>query len=221
LAEIQSINERSLPSRISFTIERCITKEPGNAKELVPKGRLVVAEFRNGNTQLTINGKSAKKKIEEALSIVLSIFEPGPPDDNEVFGTKEQKRIGDVWAVNKEAAALGAKRTGFKVQPSDVSGMVKLSRVQKESGIDVLELSSRITFSNVKVPLPFPVSDKSMQVEAQFWGLFPVDPESTQLVAESTMVSAAFSGRISQPGMDALYEMAMQQAVEAKYEPVK
>ena len=42
-----------------------------------------------------------------ALGVVLSAREPESATDNDIFGTKQRRQVGDEWSVNVEAAEGG------------------------------------------------------------------------------------------------------------------
>jgi hypothetical protein len=221
LAEVQEIDSKNQPIRVAYNIERCTRTEKGKTSEVVPRGRIVIVSFSNGDTIFNIDGKRAKKKVEEVLGIILSANEPGAATDDDIIGTKDPKRLGDSWRPNAQALSGEIKYMGIKVLPANISGTIKLSDKRKQDDLDVLELSGRIELRDAKIPASEGGRDSKVQVEASFWQLLPVDPAISRQVAESRMIKVNGSQQISQPGTDALDEVEMELALEAKYAPAK
>ncbi|MBI5482626.1 MAG: hypothetical protein HY906_27475 [Deltaproteobacteria bacterium] len=223
LAEVLAVDAKAQGTRMAYTIERCQKTANAQTTELLARGRVVVVEHREGKARYTVDGERPPKDLEDALGIVISAHEPNSATDDEIFGTKERKRVGDEWAINAEAAARDFTSRGVKIEPSSITGATKLVAAKRHEGQKVLELSGKIRIGNLALPLPAgAVVDKSY-VEALFWGLFPEDPKSTRRVAESMLLKTGFAVRMQKPdtGEEVLVEALIEQGHQAKFAPVR
>jgi hypothetical protein len=76
----------------------------GTAKEvLLTGGTKVVASVKGKEEVYEIDGKPASRELAEALGHVISLSDGGATDDD-IFGTKERKKVGDSWSINEELA---------------------------------------------------------------------------------------------------------------------
>jgi hypothetical protein len=223
LAEVMAVDAKSQATRLAYSIERCTKTANAQTTELLTRGRTVVVEHRGGRAHYTVDGEKAPKNIEEALAIVISAHEPDSATDDEIFGTRERKRIGDEWPVNAEAAARDFTSRGVKIDPANVVGGTKLVDARAHEGLKVLELSGRIKIANLTLPLPPGAQVDKSHVEALFWALVPADPKSSRRVAASMLLKTGFSVRIKKPdtGEEVLVEALIEQGHQAKYAPAR
>jgi hypothetical protein len=223
LAEVLAVDAKSRGIRMAYTIERCQKIANGQTSQLLARGRVVVVEYRDGRSRITVDGERPPKELEEALGVVLSAREPNSATDDEIFGTKERKRVGDEWSINTEAAARDLGSRGVKLEPANLSGATKLVDVKTHEGLKALELTGTIRIGNVALPLPPGARVEKAYVEALFWGLFPADPSSTRHVADSMLLKIGFAVRMKKPdgGEEMLVEALVEQGHQAKYAPVK
>jgi hypothetical protein len=223
LAEVLAVDAKSQGTRMAYTIERAQQTANAQTTELLARGRVVVVEHRDGRARYTVDGEKPPKEIEEALGIVISAHEPNSATDDDIFGTKERKRVGDEWGINAEAAARDFTSRGVKIEPANIAGSTKLVNAKTHEGTKVLELTGKLKIRDLALPLPAGAQVEKSNVEALFWGLFPTDAKSTRRVAESMLLKTAFAVRMKKPdtGEEVLVEALVEQGHQAKFAPVK
>ena len=77
-----------------------------------------------------------------------------PVDD--VFGTKDKKKVGDSWKINAKDLAESAGNDKVKIDPKNVTGEISLACVVKAGGHECLELKGNFTVRGLKPPADFP-----------------------------------------------------------------
>ncbi len=223
IAEVLAVDSKEQGTKMAYTIARAQQTENAQTTELLARGRVVVVEHRDGRAVFTVDGERPPRKIEEALGIVISAHEPNSATDDEIFGTRERKRIGDEWGINAEAAAKDFTSRGVKIEPQSIQGSTKLVAAKSQEGTKVLELQGKIRIANLNLPLPPGAQIDKSFVEALFWGLFPQDPKATRRVAESMLLKTGFSVRRKKPDTneEVLVEALVEQGHQAKFGAVK
>jgi hypothetical protein len=223
LAEVLAVDAKAQATRVAYSIERCQKTANAQTTELLARGRVVVVEHRDGRARYTVDGEKPPKELEEALGIVISAHEPNSATDDEIFGTRDRKRVGDEWGINNEAAARDFTSRGVKIEPTAITGGTKLVAAKTHEGVKVLELGGKLRINDLALPLPAGAQVEKSHVEALFWGLFPVDVKSTRRVAESMLLKTGFTVRMKKPdtGEEVLVEALVEQGHQAKFAPVK
>ena len=223
LAEVLAVDGKQQGTRMAYTIDRAQRTENAQTTELLARGRVVVVEHKDGHAVYTVDGERPPRNIEEALGIVISAHEPNSATDDEIFGTKERKRVGDEWGINAEAAAKDFTSRGVKIDPQSITGGTKLVAAKTHEGVKVVELTGKLRIANMALPLPAGAQVERSQVEALFWGLFPQDPKATRRVAESMLLKTGFAVRMKKPdtGQEILIEALVEQGHQAKFAAVK
>ncbi len=222
LAEVQAVDSKQQETRVAYTIENCTKTMNRSTSEVLKKGRVVVVEYSRNGITFTVDGKGAKEKVIEALSVVLSAREPDAPTSDEIFGTGDQKSVGSEWDINAEAAARLFKSDGIKAEPSNINGTSKLLGTGEYKGLNVLQLESRIHIKNAIVSsLEDPKEPKS-SVEMSFREVFIADPESSRRVAESRLLAITYSAITPNAGRGELVGRGSYDLIqEANYSPAE
>ena len=87
--------------------------------------------------------------IRDAFGLVYSAHKPNEPSDDDVFGAKEPKSIGQSWPMNRSLAAQGLKDRGIEVLPDRMSGSVQLESIDKIGSLDCLRLRGEMTIDSI------------------------------------------------------------------------
>ncbi|HEY3357458.1 MAG TPA: hypothetical protein VGQ83_29680 [Polyangia bacterium] len=222
-ATVVAVDGRALPVRVSYQVERCQKAAKGETREVVGRGRTIVVEHKNGKTVFTVDGEVATGDTAEALGVVLTAREPDTATDDDIFGTRERRRVGDEWRINGDAAARDLAGRGLKIGGADIAGTARLEGVRKQDGVKALEVSARLRVDRVQMPLPPGMQVDKASVEASFAGLFPVDTLSTRRLADRLQMKVALAMRMKNPGAgeEMVVEAMMEQRVETRYTPLK
>lgn len=223
IAEVLAVDSKQQGIRMAYTVARAQQTENAQTTEFLARGRVVVVEHRDGRTQYTVDGERPPRNVEEALGIVISAHEPNSATDDDIFGTRERKRVGEEWGINAEAAAKDFTSRGVKIDAQAITGSTKLVSAKTHEGTKVLELQGKIRIGNLNLPLPAGAQVERSHVEALFWGLFPQDPKATRRVSESMLLKTGFAVRLKKPDTneEVLVEALVEQGHQAKFGTVK
>jgi len=165
--------------------------EGTNQTPLLAAGTIVVASRSGKKAVFNIAGTSPPNAVINALVTVIDIASGGPTDD-ELFGTKERKKVGDSWPLDEALASREAKEkfAGLGMSMESMKGMTTLQSVSHEGGTDVIHVASDVTatmVSNSKGPFALVKGN----IKAYFSGAFPED--ITKHVSKSgTKMTASF-----------------------------
>ena len=184
------VDKNGEPSKVSLTVDKCILKQGGTEKPLLANGAVVSASVKGDKTVFEIAGQPVDAETAEALDLVVGLGRNRASDD-EIFGTKERKKVGDHWAMNAELAAkdLQDVMKGSTVKKEDVAGTVTLDKVVKVGTTDCLQISAEMTVNNAMMP---DMKVAQMKIQAHFSGLFPID-FSKDIMEESDSITMSIT----------------------------
>lgn len=168
------VDKNGQPSKVSLAVDKCILKQGGEEKPLLAKGAVVTASVKDDEAVFEIAGRPADAETAEALDLVVMLGMNGASDD-EIFGAKERKKVGDRWAINSELAAkeLQDVMEGSTVKKEDVAGTVTLDKVVKVGTTDCLQISGEMTVNGATMQ---GMEVSQIEIHGNFSGLFPADP---------------------------------------------
>ena len=192
--EVLALDEVGEEAKVACTVDKCSRITSDGEKELVPKGKVIIAEGKGKDTHFSLkDGAELPKEASDALDLAISLDTGDEYNDDELFGTKEKQKVGGSWPVNREHVAKDAGRVGVIVKPGDVEGSFKLDGVEKAGDVECLRLSGVLKMKKLErkddeddgLPEGFTVESGSM--EAKYGGLFPVDPSVGPLAESASM----------------------------------
>ena len=209
------VDKNGEPSKVSLTVDKCILKQGGAEKPLLAKGAVVSASAKDDKKVFEIAGQPVDAETAEALDLVVGLGRNRASDD-EIFGTKERKKVGDRWAMNAELAAqdLQDAMKGSTVKKEDVAGTVTLDKVVKVGTTDCLQISAEMTVNNVTMP---DMEVAQMKVQAHFSGLFPIDL-SKDIMEESGSLTMSITAKAKPDpdGPEMVIESVAEQSLNVK-----
>jgi hypothetical protein len=209
------VDKNGKPSKVSLTVDKCILKQGGTEKPLLAKGAVVIASLKDDETVYEIAGQPVDAETAEALDLVVVLGRNGASDD-EVFGTKERKKVGDHWAMNAELAAkdLQDVMKGSTVKKEDVAGTVTLDKVVKVGTTDCLQISVEMTVNNETMP---DMEVSQMKIHVHFLGLFPIDlSKDIMEESDSMTMSITAKGKPNPDGPEIVVESVTEQSLNVK-----
>jgi hypothetical protein len=165
-AKVLEVNEVGSPRKLSLTITKCTRTEGGKTVRIVEKSKTVVVFRKDKQTVFEQDGQPLAGPLAEVLEDVGPIG-TGSATNDEIFGTKERKRVGDHWPMNVEAAAKDLETKTLRIAKEDVSGTTTLERVVKVGGVDCLVLKGVISVTrfDAKMPPGFKIDSGTVQAE--------------------------------------------------------
>ena len=201
MAEVLEVDEKGRKVKIAFTVEKFTKIEGSSLTELVPPGKVIIADG-NQETSYSLQDGSLSTQAQEALVLVIDLAEPGAPSYDEMLGTTEPKQVGESWAVNNTLVAKalegaeGMQSVGVSVKPENVSGVAKIAGLEEIGGIEYLdiraEIEAELTSSKrleLREGLVAAIDKAILRFGAQ--GYFPVD-HSIPIQATSTTMNMEY-----------------------------
>jgi hypothetical protein len=223
LVTILETDEMMRESKIKLTVSRCAITIDGKDYEnnVLTKGTEIIALLDKPKETFLIDNKPVPEEIGKFLSLFFTTNSSVLTDDD-VFGTKERKKVGDSWPVNSTLAAKDL--TGFEmpVAPEDVKGSTKLEKLVDVDGIKCLYLRGKLQINNMTPPLPPGFTIDLSNMTALFSGEFPVDTSIIPLSRMMTM-TVTFSGKGKQGSDSAEVKIYVEQSqtAEERYKLLK
>ena len=178
-------------------VSKCRKRTNGNAseEEVLSKGTQVVVRRRDLKARFLIDGKDVSKDVEEVLFLIFSHSRSQETYDD-MFGTKERKKVGDRWAMNSTKAAKVLAPEGLKVDPENVKGSTKIEKLVVVEGTRCLQLSGKMKMElgtvlpRLPPGLPAELAVRKSILSLSFSGAFPVDISIGRLSEKMTMTRA-------------------------------
>jgi hypothetical protein len=194
--EVLALDQIGEEAKVSIAIDKCTRITSAGENELVPKGKVLIAEGKGKDTRFSIEGGGElAKEASDALELVVSLDTNDTLTDDDLLGTKEKKKVGESWPVSPENVAKDSERVGVEVKPQDVEGSFQIDGLEKKGDEPCLKLSGNlkvkklVTKADEKegggLPEGYVVEGGSM--EAKYTGLFPVDSSKGSLAESASM----------------------------------
>lgn len=102
-------NPRGEILKFALDIEKCVIKVGGVSKPLLPPGSVVIGVRESNRTVFKMNEAPVDSMAARALDMVAP-FAASDVNDDDIFGTRDRKRVGDTWDINTEVAAKSFKQ---------------------------------------------------------------------------------------------------------------
>lgn len=178
-------------AEVRLLVLKCRKKMNGNAteKEVLPKGTQVVVRRRDSKQEFLIDGKVVSKDIANVLDLFFSLPQTQATADD-VFGTKERKKVGDRWATNTMKAAKTFASVGFKVDAENIKGSVTIEKAVVVRGTRCLHLTGKTELDMFELPLPAGLTVEKSSMSILFSSDFPVDTSLGSLSDKTSMTMA-------------------------------
>lgn len=147
---------------------------------LLKKGTVVTAQTLEGKTIYRIGDKPLEKKTRDILGDIIKTRTRKSLDDDEVFGSKKRRKVGESWPMNAKAAIKDLKAT-MKMEVEGVSGTVKLQGVETCQGQECLNIRVKMKIDKIKSLPDSEAFEKqglklqSADLQIKLGGLLPVD----------------------------------------------
>ena len=217
---VLEVDSQHRPTKAQFVVSKCTKTEAYDLRPLIPPGAVVVAAVKDREAVFTVNGEQASREVGQALDLVITLSKGGATDD-EIFGTRSRKKVGDRWGINAELAAKELSDMKFKVAKEALNGATTLEQVVREGGREYLMLATEMTVSPASPELPPGTTLERSKLEMKFTGKYPAEGDAPS-EEESADLSLNFTVRSkAAPGeQDVVVESASRQRLRWTYAPV-
>ena len=194
-----------------------------NEVEVLPRWTHVMAESREGQKRFLVGDQPVSAETAEVLGAFISLSTTQTTDDD-VFGSKGRKKVGDSWPVNCTNIVAGLSELGAVVVPDRCGGQAKVERLTVVDGVECLEISVRMDVDRVVTSSlrGLAAKDASVSASVSCSGEFPLDMSLNRLGEEETMRATAWAK--VEPTADAPYDTVSMTTVltaRMRYRPIQ
>jgi hypothetical protein len=216
VAQVLKVDAKGRAVEESLTVAALTQTKGQDTLDLLKKDQVVVARYADGKTTFTLKvdrpdkDKPDADKLDddaaEALAAIV-VLDADDPDQDELYGSKDARKVGESWAVNVEALRKGLKKQNMTVDAKDVTGKVTLAAQKTVDGRPQLEITGAVDVPKVEVDTetvePGLTTEKSA-LRMTFRGVFPVDSAlpvaAEQQAMEFTLVMSSALGKATMTG---------------------
>jgi hypothetical protein len=188
-AEVLAVDMKERAYRVAYTVDKFTKTENGITTDVFKPGTVIVTDgSQERDKQIAVRNGSIDNDARETAGLVLPAHPPDSVGDDDVFGTKEPKGIGDKWPINSVAAAEDLKRSGI-ASASTLTGTVSVESKGTVDGKECLNLAAELNADGIVVnngPPGFVPETGNMR--ATFRGCIPTDPAVTSRKEEAELV---------------------------------
>ncbi|HEY6007548.1 MAG TPA: hypothetical protein VIU40_04435 [Geobacteraceae bacterium] len=214
---ILEVDAQARPTRAQFSVTKCIKTEAYDQRPLLPPGAVVVAAVKDREEVFTVNGAPVNREVGKGLGLIITLSKGGATDD-EIFGTRSRRKVGERWGINAELAARELLDFKLKVAKEDLRGSTSLEQVVREGDRDYLLLAAEFSVARVIPELPPGVVVEKSHVDMKFSGKYPLATVSPA-VEESMDMTMGFlaRGKTAPEGAEIVVESRARQRLQRRY----
>ncbi len=224
---VLEVDELMRESKLSLLVSRCMSSIDGNfnEQEALPEGTQVVAQLRDGKTEFLVDGNAATEEIAKILNLFIDLSHLAITDDD-IFGTKESRTVGESWPINSALAAKGFTREaalrGLIVDKENIKGYTKIDKMVEVDGTKCLEINATMEMNNFALPLPSGLAIERSNIAGTFSGTYPVNVSMRSLSDGSkiTMMLVA-KGKLAPDSPEITLSINEEQSIQKKETPLK
>lgn len=197
--KVVAVNEKGHPTSGTFTVSKWDGSIDGQPVTEVQSGMII---------EFIVDGKnvSIRSKDEEFAGKVKKLLEGVLPDaeeehgatNDDIFGTKDRKKVGEKWPVNV-AAAVKDLADMVKIDEKDMAGTVQLEKVVNVDGVPCLHVTGSIGISKVGGLLPPEAKVTSSKATMSLSGDLPVDVSLTAPITETASLDCSIEADVQSP----------------------
>jgi hypothetical protein len=178
---IEAVGARGEPTRATYRVAKCVARFEKGQDVLLQPGTVLTVEAGKWKSSIRADRGYFSVYREIALRPIVSLPNLGDVSDDDVFGSREPRKVGESWAADPAALAKWVSREGAAVDKNSVSGTIKLKGLQTVNGVQCLVVTGRaVTEPWVPDPKDMPEDMRlvSGRDEYKFTRLVPVDPST-------------------------------------------
>jgi hypothetical protein len=225
---VLEVSDKGRVTKTSCKVGRLeVTPAGGRATQPVEAGKTLVAERKGKEKAVTLEGGGElDPALAALLQEVLSVDDPATPDNDEVFGTPDRKKVGDSWDASPTAIRVGAERSGLTLKKDGITGKVTFVGVRKVNGVDAgafkVEVNAEAQPGSVLPNVPPTIKLVSGTIKDVAERTLPLDPANrSETEASDSTINMEMAG--DAPGGDGKITVTVvgTRHKTMRYEPVK
>ena len=158
-------------ARKRFTILSSRVISGDRTYPILPNRTEVVASIKNGQTVYEANGKLVDEQTAGVFRTVIS-FHVVSVGDDDLFGTRMPRRVGERWSINENAVKQLLKDVGAQGGRQQITGTGILEKV--EDNHTFVRISMNV--KDVLLPIRPELTTEAGGIQNELWGRFPLRP---------------------------------------------
>lgn len=150
--EVLEVTKEGIDTKLSFTVDSCVAKVDKQDVPLFPKGTVLVGAWDGGErgTVFTLDGHRIPEGVDDLLELIFTTGDPESTSDEEIYGTSDRRKVGDVWPINGAAASRDFARIGMEVREEDLFGQTTVVDRVSVEGVPALTLRTEFKARSIK-----------------------------------------------------------------------
>jgi hypothetical protein len=160
-----------------YVVEEMTRTLAGQTAALLPAGSKIAAKPVDKKWHYAVEGQAMTEELDEALHTLFG-DEIGGPSDDDLFGSKVPRAIGESWNLD----ISHFQDENVKLHPEGATGSTRLLALRKIDGVDCLEIQADLSVPRVTLNgLPEGTKLLEARMSGNFLGMFPTDGKRPSL----------------------------------------
>jgi hypothetical protein len=220
VSTVLAVGPKGKPTRLSLQIQKLTKMDAGIQKELLARDTVVTASRAAKKTSFEVNGQAVEPDVAQALELVVSVGNPELDDtDDDLFGTRERKRVGDSWDANQ--AAVTRLMSDPRMTVKDITGKATLKELIKDASGQRLLVVFEVTGKTVPANPAPGASSQGGTIVMKGTAEFPLDPSLPRVKETAEMnLTARMTGKQNPNGPEVERRMTLKRSTTANITPV-
>jgi hypothetical protein len=143
---VLAVNEKGKATKVKLEIEKLNEIKGDDRSELAPKGCVINGALAGAEEAFEMVGGDIVPDAENLLESLELFQKPNVPTDEDIFGTKDRKKVGDSWEGNsvlmlKSPVGLGAIEGIIEANKEDLKTTTTLEKIATVGKKECLQLT--------------------------------------------------------------------------------
>jgi hypothetical protein len=154
-----------------YVVDELTQLKDAQTQALLPPGTKLLKSPVDEKWQYTVDGTPVSEEAKDALETLLG-SSVGAVGDDDIFGSKEPRAVGERWSINVEKM----KEDDLDFDPQGAAGSTRIVAVRQVDGVECLEIEAEMTIARVDFKgIPKDAKVHESKMSGRFLGLFPTN----------------------------------------------
>ena len=198
---ITAVSKRQLPLRAELIVRRFTLAMNGSEKTLVPARTKVIASVKDGKDSFVADGQPVSPEATKMLKRVIDL-DDGGMTNQQGFGPKTPKKVGDQWSADIDALIKDAKAEDLEIGADNIQAHTQFEKAALVDGKKALHFVITGKMKDVKPPLPDGVKITESEMSFEIRPVYPEDGSSPPLRESGKIVQRIVTESPQQPGVE-------------------
>jgi hypothetical protein len=185
-----------------YVVEELTRTAAGQTAPLLAPGSKIDAKPVDKKWQYAVEGQVISEELDEVLHTLFG-DEIGGPSDDDLFGSKVPRAIGESWNLD----ISHFQDENVKLHPEGATGSTRLLSLRKIDGVDCLEIQADLSVPRLTLN-GLPEGTKLLEggMSGHFLGMFPTDTKRPSL-SQGMSMDMKMKMEVQSPNGPVLAEM--------------